>query len=179
MPLAVFGSLYAALTLGPLLVAGSSLRERAAAVTLSLAMLVQLAALAYDPRAQVPNQADRAALAEVERRLSYYPGPVFMPAHPLYTYLRDGIVQVHQMGLGDVGFAGGVSDLAQRLARGVYPTVVVDDYLAIPGLAESYVPVHQFRYEGSALLSKTGFMVRPATLWLHRSIQQQPLVPPR
>jgi hypothetical protein len=78
-----------------------------------------------------------------------------------------------------VGFAGGVSDLAQRLARGVYPTVVVDDYLAIPGLAESYLPVHQFRYEGSALLSKTGFMVRPATLWLHRSVKQQPLVPPR
>jgi len=174
MPLAVFGSLYAALTLGPLLQHVSGGRDRATTAALSLAMLVQLAALAYDPRAQVPGPADRAALAEIERTLSAYPGPVFMPAHPLYSYLRDGSLQVHQMGLGDVGFAGGVSDLASRLARGVYPTVVVDEYLSIPGLEKSYVPVHHFRYEGSAFRSKTGFMVRPMTVWLHRSLKDRP-----
>lgn len=179
MPLSVFGSLYAAITFGRLLPTGTAPRERAALITFALALLVQLVALGYDPRAQVPNQADRAALASVERILAAYPGPVFMPAHPLYSYWRDGSLQVHQMGLGDVGFAGGVGDLGARLARGLYPTVVVDEYLSIPGLEQSYVPVHSFRFEGSALLSKTGFMVRPATLWLHRSVKERPLIPPQ
>lgn len=169
MPIAVFGSLYAAITIGRLLYFGGAASRAAelASLALSLALLVQLVALVYDPREQVPNARDWAALERVIEKLDAQPGPVFMPAHPLYNYLRHGTVHVHQMGLGDVAFAGGVGDVPGRLARGEFPTVVEEDCCAIEGLASDFVRDHGFEYEGDALQSKTGFRVRPASVWLH------------
>lgn len=193
MPIALFGSLYAALTITRVLgaceqdtrpkrndasapavrddersePAWSASSSRYAALALSAAMFVQLLALFYNPRKQVPSAADRAALASVVRTLDRYPAPVFIPAHPMYSYLRDGTVHVHQMGIGDVDFAGGVDDLDGRLTRGEFATVVEDSDCELEGLDRSYTKVHKFRYPRGALYSKTGFRVRPRAVWVH------------
>lgn len=170
MPVAAYASLYGGIVFGSFFGESSRLASAArwAPLPLAGAMIVQLAALLYDPRAQIPDDADRRALAEVEAYLAGVPGPVFMPAHPLYAYRRDGTVHVHQMGIGDVAFAGGLGDLPYRLSSGHFPTVVTDTSCAVPDLGGYYVPVHRFEYSGRALLSRTGFAVRPEIVWRHR-----------
>ncbi|MEI7893000.1 MAG: hypothetical protein WCI05_07905 [Myxococcales bacterium] len=170
MPVAVYASLYAALVFAKGVEHTATSGGRLGAVAFAGALLVQLVALVYDPRMQVPRGADWRALAEFERVLARFPGPVFVPAHPMYSYLRDGTVHMHQMGIGDVAFAGGIVDLSARLASGAFPTVVQDTDCAIAGLAESHVAVHRFQYDGLAFLLRTGFAVRPATVWVHRDI---------
>lgn len=131
-----------------------------------LAVLVQLVAWIYDPRAQVPDAADEAALARLEARLAQVEGKVFFPAHPLYAWHRDGRVHTHQMGIQDVAFMGGVGDLAARLRAREWAAVIVDERNRVPGLERSYYVGERFRYEGDALKTRTGFLVRPGVLWL-------------
>ncbi|HTU63484.1 MAG TPA: hypothetical protein VMF89_33710, partial [Polyangiales bacterium] len=62
MPVGLFGSLYSALVLADLL---SQRRAAGTALLATCAVLVQYAALIYDPRAQVPSAADRRAVREL------------------------------------------------------------------------------------------------------------------
>jgi hypothetical protein len=172
MPIATFGSLYAAITFASLThdVMPTPRVRQAASIALAAAMLVQLVALLYNPRKQVPSRRDWEALASLKETLDAQPGPVFMPAHPLYSYLRDGTVHVHQMGLGDVEFAGGLNDLDARLASGEFPTVVVDKPMWIAGLDRYYDSTQTFTYIRGALYSRTGFGVRPESIWRYRGL---------
>jgi hypothetical protein len=160
MPVTVFGSLAVALTL-----ADHVEGARTPAILASGAMLVQLVALAYDPRAQVPTRDDSRALADFTRRVRAVRGPVFIPSHPFAAYQASGRVHLHQMGIGDVAFHGGVRDLAHRLARGEWPTAIVDDGTHVPDLDQSMYVSDRFEYARDELFSKTGFRVRPLTLW--------------
>ncbi|MFO0693136.1 MAG: hypothetical protein U0230_06260 [Polyangiales bacterium] len=172
IPVAAYASLYTGIVIAKVAeqAAMSEGAARFAALPAAMAMLVQLAALAYDPRAQTPTEADYRAERRFEEQLSRYPGPVFVPAHPLYAYRRDGTVHVHQMGISDVAFAGGLRDLPYRLERGHFPTVVTDTGCVVPDLDDWYVPVARFEYEGRELYSRTGFAVRPDILWVHRDV---------
>lgn len=172
MPVAAYASLYAGIVFARIVDRAATLEGlgRFAALPAAIAMLVQLAALAYDPRAQTPDERDFRAARRFEEQLARYPGPVFVPAHPLYAYRRDGTVHVHQMGISDIAFAGGLTDLPYRLERGHFPTVVTDTDCVVPGLEQWYVPVAHLAYEGRELYSRTGFAVRPSTLWIHRDV---------
>jgi hypothetical protein len=161
MPIAVFASLFIALVVRDLraLGAGSTL--------VSGALAVQLVAFAYDPRAQMPGAADYAALSDFEAALAEVKGPVFAPAHPFVAWQRDARVHVHQMGIQDVAFMGGVKDLERRLAVHEWAVVVLDEDNRIPGLERHYRLSRKFDWPvKDALRAKTGFLVRPQSLWV-------------
>jgi hypothetical protein len=170
MPVALFGSLYAALTFGELLrpAAPATRRVVAGALALAAAMFVQFGALTYDPRALVANASDYKALEQLNEVLAQQPGPVLMRAHPLYSYLRDGTIHLHQMGMWDVEFAGGLEDFEQRLASGEFKTVVEDSSDPPQPIARHYELVGRLRLPGDAVFSKTGYRTRPTTLWRYR-----------
>ena len=75
---------------------------------LPVALALQFVAWGYHPQAQMPGDEDYAALETLQTRLNSIDGPVFFPAHPLTSYHRDGKVHIHQMGIQDVKFMGGV-----------------------------------------------------------------------
>ena len=102
-----------------------------------------------------------------------------MPAHPLHAYQRDGAVHLHQMGIQDVGFLGGVRDLPKRLAAHEWAAVVVDEQNTVPGLEAHYYVADRLKYPGDALRAKTGFLVRPATIWYAQDPVERALRPTR
>jgi len=145
-----------------------------------LALLVQLAAWFYLPEEQLPKETDREALAQLEQILeeNIMAGPLLMPAHPFYAYGRRGEpVHVHQMGIQDVAFLGGIKDLLPRLREREWGGVIVDERLRVPGLAPNYYVGAKFRFsERGALRAKTGFLVRPESLWLPQDPEPRALV---
>ncbi|MCB9528208.1 MAG: glycosyltransferase family 39 protein [Myxococcales bacterium] len=176
MPIALFASILIALAVRDLTEATAERTPRWSALV-PLAVLVQLGAWVYDVPAQLPDAADRAALARLEARLAEIDGPIFFPAHPLWSWQRDGRVHVHQMGIQDVAFLGGVADLGPRLAKGEWAAVVVDAHNRVPGLGRAYVLAERFAYDGDALMTRTGFLTRPHELWLRRGATRPPRRP--
>lgn len=161
MPIAVFGALFLALVWRDLLDDGLGGR------LISVALTVQLVAFAYNPLAQVPRAADWAALEAFNASLASLDGPIFAPAHPFLAWQRDGRIHVHQMGIQDVAFMGGVKDLERRLAAHEWAGVVLDEENRIPGLERYYRLAQRYAWaDHGALRAKTGFLVRPASLWV-------------
>lgn len=170
MPVAVFASLYSAMVVAELLQLrlNSSVRGTAAAALCACAMLSQLLALSYDPRAQVPSAEDRAAVRDVLSKLDTLSAPLLMPAHPLYGYLRDGTICAHSMGFRDVALAGGVPGVEARIASGEFRTVVIDTNGRHPtALKHHYKRVEKFELKGRALYPFTGHKVRPESVFVY------------
>jgi hypothetical protein len=143
-----------------------------------VALLVQLGAWVYDPMAQIPRAADREALVQLDEILQEIRGPVLVTAHPFYAAQRNGQVHLHQMGIQDVVFLGGVKDLPTRLRRKEWGAVVLDEQTTVPGLETSYFLARRFRWPtDDALRMKTGFLTRPAELWLPQGGRPRDLVP--
>ena len=160
MPIAVFAALFLALISRDLRVEGRG------GMLVPAALVVQLLAFAYNPLAQVPRTADYAALADFQATLDRVEGPIFAPAHPFLAWARDKRVHVHQMGIQDVAFMGGVQDLEKRLAAHEWAGIVLDEDNRIPGLERHYQLSRRFDWpDKSALRAKTGFLVRPQSLW--------------
>jgi hypothetical protein len=163
MPLSIFASILIACGARDLIEGGSA---RWSAL-IPGAIVVQLVALAYSPVDQVPGEADWEALDTLNARLDRVEGPVFFPAHPFAAWQRDGKVHIHQMGITDVGFMGGVPDLPKRLRAGAYAAVVMNERSRVPGLESGYYHAERFRWPTrDALRTKTGFITRPIDLWL-------------
>jgi hypothetical protein len=172
MPIAVFGSLAVALT-----VRSYARAMNLGAVLVPAAVIVQLIALVYDPRAQIPSGADRDALALLDRRVSAMEGPLFIPAHPFLAFKKTGSIHVHQMSVSDIAFSTGVPDLGPSLVRGDWHTVVVDEDMAIPGLDKSMYVSDKFSYDRGELYPKTGFRLRPLTVWRLQNTTERSLAP--
>jgi hypothetical protein len=184
MPVAVFGSLATALVFGNsgTRTASSGIDialadHPAIAALLPLALVVQLVALGYDPRKQIPDARDRSAVATFAQRMSDLPGKLLVPAHPLFTYLRDGAVHLHQMGVGDMEYSGGVGDLGGRLSRGEWGAVVLDDGSELPGVEQRYVLSDRLTYDGRALWTRTGEPKRPLEIWRKNDGKPRELAP--
>jgi len=175
MPIALFSACLIPMALRDLMDSGP--REAPGAWLLPVALLVQFVAWGYSPGKQVPGDADYTAYAQMEKTIEAIDGKIFMPAHPLYTYHRDGQVHTHQMGIRDVAFMGGLKDLPGRLRKGEWAAVVVDERLSIPGIERGYYVGEHLRYAGKdALRAKTGFLVRPKTIWYRQDKEPRALV---
>ncbi|MEZ4464097.1 MAG: glycosyltransferase 87 family protein [bacterium] len=144
---------------------------------LPAALLVQLGAWVYDPVAQLPLEADRAALATLDEALAGVKGRVFMPAHPLYGWQRDGQVHVHQMGIQDVAFWG---------PQGLHPSACGGGASGGGGHRRAeprprrrgrLLPGPPPRYATPTPCAPTGFLVRPAEIWLAQDPRPQALIP--
>ena len=140
---------------------------------------VQWIAWGYAPSAQLPSDADVRAHTQLSERLKQVAQgrPVLMPGAPLLPYqLGLGPVSTHQMGITDVAYRGGVQGQA-RVKRGaskrvnerVWEAIVTHEQARLPWVERGYYQAERFTYIGSETLrAKTGFMTRPATLWLPR-----------
>ncbi len=160
MPIALFGSLAVALATRAFVAEGG-----VPATLIVAAGIAQLVALAYNPFAQIPSRADRDALATLNRRVADMKGPVLIPSHPFLAFKASGRICVDQMSIGDLAFHGGIPDLGPRIARGEWPTAIVDENVDVPGLESSMYLSDRFLYEGEELYPKTGFAVRPLWVW--------------
>ena len=176
MPIALFGALLIPLAVRDLVEALDGPRKWSWLIP---AMLVlQFIAWGYSPAQQIPTEADRASLALLKKRTDAVDGKILFPAHPLYSYHRDGGVHIHQMGIQDVAFMGGVKDLRRRLAKKEWAAVIVDDKLRVPGLSKGYYVGERLRYPGQGdLRPKTGFLVRPSVIWYAQDTKARDLVP--
>jgi hypothetical protein len=173
MPVALFASLYCGLVVAALLepFVASSRRELLGMAACACAVVIQLGALVYDPRAQVPSAADRAAARELIATLDRYPAPVFMGAHPLYSYLRDGTIHTHAMGFNDVARTPSSKLRSDEFLKREFATVIVDSRgRPPPGLKHAYDRVYSFSFEGKTLLQRTGFQARPTFVFLRRGL---------
>ncbi len=176
MPLSLFAAALIPLAVRDLI--APAVERARAAWLVPAAMIVQLVAWYYPVREQVPGEADTRALATLNAALEDIEGKVFVPAHPLYAWQRDGAVHVHQMGIQDVAFMGGLKDLPGRLRRHEWAAVVVDQHNRVPGLEPSYYVAERFAFPApDALRTKTGFLVRPDTLWLAQDPTPRALAP--
>ncbi|MEE2789186.1 MAG: glycosyltransferase family 39 protein [Myxococcota bacterium] len=143
---------------------------------LAAVVLVAFTALGYRPAAQVPTRGDFEGLTRLKRLTDDLPRPLLMPAHPFYSYERDQTLHLHQMGVGDVAYRGGIKDLESHLRRHAWGAVVLDERLRLPGLERGYFPAYQIHYGARTdLLPKTGFMVRPSMVWLPQTFTERML----
>lgn len=75
---------------------------RGAALAAQLALLVQLALLAYDPRAHIPTLADRAAGEKLVARLQAIPGEIFVPHHGYLARLAGKRGYAHTLAMDNI-----------------------------------------------------------------------------
>jgi hypothetical protein len=142
-------------------------RATAGAASLVLSFVFASAPLVYVPSAQVPDQEDKEAVAAFAAELSTLGDNVWVPAHPFAEVARGGRVYAHQMGLGDVGFEGGLVDLRRRLEAREWDAIVLDATADIPNLRADYVRSRAIRYSSAhAAMPRTGFETRPQWVWV-------------
>jgi len=84
------------------LLARRPVRARAAVAALWLAAAIQLGWLAYDPRAQLPTAADRAAGEQLLERLRTIDGEVYLPFHGYLAELAGKRSYAHVSNVRDV-----------------------------------------------------------------------------
>ena len=160
-----------------------------------LMIVTQFGAWVYLPSAQVPHAADFRAWTRLTSQLSALSTPLFFPAHPTYNTLERAMkgrhaIHTHHMGITDVKYRGGVRDLRRRLGRGVVSTrlqrsissseagpsapprwsaVVTHERTSLPEVQRGYYEAERWHYlDRRSLKTKTGFLTRPASLWLPR-----------
>lgn len=148
-------------------------------------VIAQLIFWLYLPNQQLTHEEDHLAWVELNKRLESYSAPIFFPAHPTYNALQRQQVglqatHTHQMGIRDVAYRGGVSDLKSTLVPNNgqfrWSAVVTHEQIQIPHLDRGYYEANRWRYNSPhSLKAKTGFLTRPQSLWLPR----MPEVPPQ
>ncbi|MEE2756858.1 MAG: glycosyltransferase family 39 protein [Myxococcota bacterium] len=176
MPLTLFASCLIPLALRDLYESGES-RNASFTVPVHLAVIIQMIALLYNPIAQIPAPHEYEAANQLKHTLRATEGPVFIPGHPMLAYKLNGEMHLHQMGITDVNFMGGVKDLRTRLASGYWNTVLTSDRTQVPGLSSHYYLGRKLDYASSTTLrAKTGFLVRPESLWFRHDYEPRELV---
>ena len=149
-------------------------------------LIVQLMAWLYSPRAQLPQENDHRAWEELKTRLDQYSAPLFFPAHPSYNAFEKGLtgvsaVHTHQMGIRDVAYRGGVSDIRKRLnprnQNYFWSAVITHEQTHIPYLERGYYEANRWIYlSRNSLRAKTGFLTRPQSLWLPKGPSEPRLI---
>ena len=139
-------------------------------------LLLQLFAWLYSPHAQIPQDHDSQAWVELKERLKTYSSPIFFPAHPTYNAFERNLkgksaTHTHQMGIRDVAYRGGVSDVRKRLTprdRSYHwSAVITHERTHVPYLEQGYYEANRWLYRSKdSLRAKTGFLTRPQSLWL-------------
>jgi hypothetical protein len=143
---------------------------------LGIALLAQFALLAYDPLAQLPTDADRAAGERLVANLRRAPGDVLVPCHPEITVLAGHAPHFHEVALTDVvsrgtgpvetGLAG---ELDEALRAHRWAAVVLDnrDWLWAEVNA-GYRPAWPALESGATLWTRTGMLTRPDSVLVPR-----------
>jgi 4-amino-4-deoxy-L-arabinose transferase-like glycosyltransferase len=140
------------------------------AAGLTLALLLQFGLLWWNPRSQVPSEADRAAGERLVRQLHAVSGRVFVSSHSYLTERSGKPPHVHVMPFMDVvkGAQGPVESallqsLRDTLAAHVYPVLVMDtrDWLLEEALRAGYQARARVFTTEDGFWPVTGMRTRP------------------
>lgn len=134
--------------------------------------LMQLAILAFDPRATLPQAADAAMGDQLIRRLRAVKGDVFIVNHSWYARMAGKPTHAHRMAIDDVlrgdprGEGAALAAAVRRaLAQKKWSAVVLDDDFFERDALRTYVPVSPpFGRDG--FYPATGIRVRPQKVLL-------------
>jgi hypothetical protein len=133
---------------------------------------VQLAAVAYDPLAFVPTQAEVEGGHAFVKAVGAMAGDVYVPTHNYLASLAGKRSYAHEMAIGDVLGAGGRpgAELREEIQAAIkqrrFAAVIVDTDFFRREIEESY------RLRGNPMATKdgltleTGWRVRPRALYV-------------
>ena len=146
----------------------ASTRQPTPALLIVSAVMIQWVAWGYHLPSQTHSPSDLRALKGLHQRLAPHPGALLSPGAPLLSYFdRKGPIHTHQMGINDVAYRGGVQDLHRRLGQREWAAVLTHERTRISGLERGYYEAEQLLYRSrQSLRTKTGFLTRPAKVWL-------------
>jgi hypothetical protein len=141
------------------------------------AVLVQLAMLVYDPRAQLPTAADRQAGERLTARLAGLGPSVVVPSHPYLAARASGHAHAHAMATADVLHLAPAPvrdalerDMRQALCQHRFSAVVTDGTWRYQSqLLRDYGPPLPLPELGDAFWTVTGARTRPSTLYMPRA----------
>jgi hypothetical protein len=131
----------------------------------------QLVFLSYDPREQIPTEADREAGRQLVRILEAIDGEILMPHHGYLPALAGKRTSFHEIALWDVLRAGDptvanrfLTELSDALRDGRYRAIVIDrglfDQIVVPS---HYVATGKI-FEDDVFWPVTGKRTRPETV---------------
>ncbi len=156
--------------------AAAERRRGAVATVVRVALLVQFALLAYDPRRAIPTPADRAAGEALVARLRGLPSPVLVLSHSHLARLAGRPEAFFEMGMKDVlavrdSTAYAMDDSLREAIRGQRWSAVVMDHIEvreplIDRFAEAYAPTQALISSPAAFWTRSGVRTRPETLWM-------------
>ena len=142
-----------------------------------LALLGQLALLAYDPVAQVPTRADRVAGERQVEKQRRSPGDVLIPSHG-YLSIRAGKGRhFHEVALMDVLKRRGAGEIERRLQDSLtaamrsqrWAAVVLDTRDWLREEADPYYEPRWPAFESDTVFwTRTGMLTRPEEVLLPR-----------
>ena len=147
-----------------------------------LAIVLQFAALGYDPRRQLPTAADRDAGDRFVERLHTVPGRVLIPSQPYLVRRAGKPDHFHEMALiGLLETSRGATEvrLAQDLERAVRDTSYTVVVLGTRGwlgntIRIAYDPVLNAFPDSSVFWPVTGMRTRPEYVYLPRRAHPAP-----
>ena len=141
------------------------------------AVLLQLAMLAWDPRAQLPTAADRQAGERLNARLARLGPSVVVPSHPYLAARASGHAHAHAMAIADmVHLAPGPladaldRDMRRALCEHRFSAVVTNGPWRYQAeLVRDYGPPLPLPELGDAFWPVTGARTRPSAVYMPRA----------
>ncbi len=157
---------------------GQSLDARAhngARLFVAVVAAAQFGAVAFEPLAFLPSDADLAAGEALLQRLRGIGGDVYVPAHGNLATLAGKTPFLHEQAAADVFNAGASAPQAElyaAIARAIreqrFAAIVLDGGFFRKEVAESYELNGPVFAADNTFLPVTGFRTRPQELWLPR-----------
>jgi hypothetical protein len=137
--------------------------------------LLQLCALAYDPRRSIPTARDRAAGHELLALLETFPGDVYLTAHGHLPTLVGKRTFAHEQAIDDVIASGGeparalAAELRRALDERRFDAVVTDTGWSKALLKRGYRRRGEVFQEKRVFATVTGMRMRPEHVYVPRS----------
>lgn len=147
-------------------------RRSAGNALLALLCLIQVELGRFEPERLRPTEADRRAGDALIARIAAIEGEVFVPHAPWYPLRAGKRPSFPLIALWDLDHGGELARytdvLPQAFAERRWAAVIVADTKFGYDLETHYRRAERIRYEGGALLPRTGWQVRPRELYLPR-----------
>lgn len=163
-----------ALAVAGMAMLGAAVRRWPHPVVLAAACAVtgwQLWEARWDNSKMIPTEADVAAGEEVVDTMREIDGEVFAPHFPWYPAMAGKTPSLPLIALWDIDHKGGpykkyAKRVDEALAAQRWAAVVTPDRHTKHGLEDHYEKGERLRFTGRTFQTKTGWRVKPTTVWL-------------
>lgn len=145
-------------------------------VAVALLFSMQVVAGGWKPATYIPSQQDEQAAESVVEAIRARSGTLFAPEFPTFARAAGRWPGSHIYALADLERPGSpwlyaIQEVKGQLAAGRYDMVLTSDRTmgVLAALRGSYRPEVRFDFPDRVLFPRSGFPVRPATLWVRAS----------